>query len=101
MERVKVTAADFNGRDWDGSPFDPAPAPEWLQLAIKIGDITVSNGSHCTDYAVWDVRGAGEAWPGDYIVHGGGRLYTIEKAQASTRSATERDATVSGQGDKP
>lgn len=81
MDRVRVTSADFNGRDWDGSPFDPVPAPEWLQLALKAGDVTVSN-KHSTDYAVWDVRGAGEAWPGDHIVHGGGRIYSIEKAAA-------------------
>jgi hypothetical protein len=50
MSRVRVTSADFNGHDFDGSPFD--------------------------------VRGAGEAWPGDHIVHGGGRIYSIEKAAA-------------------
>jgi hypothetical protein len=78
MERVKVTAADFNGREWDGSPFDPAPAPAWLMEAIEAGDITVSP-SHSTDYAVWDVFGAGEAWPGDFISKTGERAYSIER----------------------
>ena len=79
-DRVRVTSADFNGKDWDGSPFDPAPAPDWLLPALKAGDIKVSNGGHCTDYAVWDVRGAGEAWPGDHIIRVSDNEYRIEKA---------------------
>lgn len=78
MSRVRVTAADFNGRDWDGSPFDPAPAPDWLMVAIKAGDITVSP-SHCTDYAVWLVRDAGEAWPGDFIKPNDDGTFSIER----------------------
>lgn len=80
-ERVRVTAADFNGHDWDGSPFDPAPAPEWLLPAIIAGDITVSNNGHCTDYAVWSVKGAGEAWPGDTIIRNVDGSYVIQKAE--------------------
>lgn len=77
--RVRVTAADFNGQTWDGSPFDPAPAPIWLQEAIRKYLITPSE-KHATDYAVWDVEGAGEAWPGDHIVLKADGMFAVVKA---------------------
>lgn len=79
FERTRVTAADFNGRDWDGSPFDPFP--DWMLDALERGDVRVSDGGHCTDYAVWKVKGCGEAWPGDYISRTAEGAYSIQKAE--------------------
>lgn len=66
---VQVTAADFNGQTWDGSPF--SVRPDWLMDAIKAGKIMPhTRGS--TDYAQWDVAtksGATvNATPGDWII---------------------------------
>ena len=70
-DRVRITAADFNGRTWDGNPFSP-PAPHWLCLAVLAGEVTPhTRGS--TDYARWDVKtpdGVVDAGPGDWIVQG-------------------------------
>src|SRR5689334_513428 len=86
-ERVRVTSADYNGRDWDGCPF--SDTPEWLQTAVTVGDITPDGAeSYCADYAVWKVRGAGEAWPGDHIVLTGPRQYAIESARGNPTATT-------------
>lgn len=71
---VAVTAADFNGSSWDGSPFRFASkeAPKWLIQALESGQIKVSDVSGSTDYAVWDVDCRGgivRALPDDQIEH--------------------------------
>lgn len=67
MSLVKITAADFNGRDWDECPFDSVP--DWLRIAVSKGDVTAHTRNH-TDYAEFDVRtadGVVSAGPGDRI----------------------------------
>ena len=76
---VRVTAADFNGTDWDGCPF--SAMPEWLRCGLRQGAVKVSHTSGGTDYAVWDVStplGLVRALPGDYIVHADGVLAVDE-----------------------
>ena len=66
---VRVTSADFNGQSFDGSPF--SVCPEWLQAAVKNGDIDISTKHGDRDYAVWCVttkNGIVLAFPGDYII---------------------------------
>ena len=66
---VRVTAADFNGTTWDGSPF--SATPQWLQTFIRNG-IIVGHTRGSTDYASWDVLcgdGMKTAGPGDWIVY--------------------------------
>jgi len=72
-QAVEVTAADYNGRDWDGSPFRWAGgiAPKWLTDAVVCGDLVPDTPNH-TDYAEWRVKTPGGevlASPGDAIVH--------------------------------
>lgn len=67
---VRITAADFNGRSWDGSPF--SVRPDWLIAAVKTGQIMPHTRGH-TDYAEWDVvlgsgKGIKSAGPGDWII---------------------------------
>ena len=75
-----VTAADFNGKDFDGSPVETLfPKPEdqsidqvapWFQEAIKSGKILVE-ARGCTDYAWFGVKddyhNVHWAGPGDVI----------------------------------
>ncbi len=61
-EAVQVTAADYNGKTWDGSPF--SALPEWLQEAVEQGIVSVEPSS--TDYARWRVITV--VGPGDQIV---------------------------------
>ncbi len=84
-DRLRVTSADYNGHDWDGSPLEPTPLPEWFHSALNFGRIKISD-KHSTDYAVWEVAGV-EAWPGDHIVHAPNGLLTVEKAQTDARLA--------------
>ncbi len=85
---VRVTAADFNGHDWDGSPFDPAPAPDWFRAELG-NAVKLSDGNHCTDYAVWSVNGV-EAWPGDYIVRADdGTLSVVKYSTPATPRVPE------------
>lgn len=53
VDRVGVTAADFNGRSFDGSPFDAFP--NWLQVALAYG-VVRADTPNCTDYAEWWVK---------------------------------------------
>lgn len=65
---VGVTAAEFNGREFDDSPF--TAFPHWLRQALQTGNIKVSDVSGSTDYAVWDVNCSGKiirALPDDQI----------------------------------
>jgi hypothetical protein len=65
---VQVTAADYNGSNWDGRPFSAMPG--WLRDAIEKGIITPHTRGG-TDYAQWDVqtsRGLLNATPGDWII---------------------------------
>lgn len=61
-EAVKVTAADYNGKDWDGSPF--SALPDWLKEAIEQGIVSIEPLN--TDYALWRVVTV--VGPGDQIV---------------------------------
>ena len=61
-EAVQVTAADYNGRTWDGATF--SKIPEWLKEAIEQGIVSVEPSS--TDYALWRVVTV--VGPGDQIV---------------------------------
>ena len=66
---VRVTAADFNGTDWDGCPF--SAMPEWLRCGLRQGAVKVSSASRGYDYAVWDVTTPDKVFrakPGDYII---------------------------------
>lgn len=92
---VTVTAADWNGDSFDGSPFDPAPAPEWLMQAIRAGHIK-GDCPGSTDYAVWWVwtpYGKVLAEPGDKIVqHHNGDLGVIRWTRDSDGSPNDGDA---------
>jgi hypothetical protein len=82
IEAVQVTAADYNGKSFDGSPF--SEVPDWLQRALADGTVSVYPG-HETDYALWKIKTLedgpnGEAKhiaePGDWIIRGiKGELY--------------------------
>lgn len=90
LSAFRVTAADFNGTEFDGSPFEgDAENHKWLYLKMKSGVVTLVP-NRCTDYAVWSVPSLdGErilASPGDYIVYNetvddvyvcDGRLWTL------------------------
>jgi hypothetical protein len=70
IDAVRVTAADYNGKTWDGCPF--SEVPEWLKNAIENGTITpiVRNA---TDYSEWKIKtleGELIASPGDWIIKG-------------------------------
>lgn len=81
IDAVQVTAADFNGHDWDGTPF--TEFPEWLKSACKSGEVSVYPSDR--DYALWQIKTLedgpnGEAKhiaePGDWIIRGvKGELY--------------------------
>jgi len=61
-EVVRITATDYNGRTWDGSPF--SSLPEWLKEAVAQGIVSVEPSN--TDYALWRVVTV--VGPGDQIV---------------------------------
>lgn len=50
-DTVRVTAADYNGERWDGSPFDSLP--QWLHDAVLHGRVEVKGDDR--DYALWSV----------------------------------------------
>jgi hypothetical protein len=87
IEAVQVTAADYNGHGWDGSPF--SDSPDWLVEAFNKGYL-VPVTPNSTDYAEWEVRTLedGEdgrakhvATPGDWIIRGvQGELYPCKPA---------------------
>lgn len=75
IEAVQITAAKFNGVDWDGPPFvDP---PQWLLTAINAGVVKAVKTD--MDYPGWEIatlEGAMRAGPGDWIIRGvKGELY--------------------------
>lgn len=80
---VRVTAADFNGHDWDGSPF--SSGPDWLIAAAQDRSL-VPHTRGSTDYTQWDVttlRGVINAGPGDWIIRRErGDLSVVEGADA-------------------
>lgn len=75
IEAVRVTAADFNGASFDGSPF--SEMPDWLGTAWDAGTLSIHPGDE--DYAKWAIQtleGTMIAEPGDYIIQGvKGELY--------------------------
>lgn len=63
---VEVTAADWNGTSWDGSPFNPTP--KWVVDVVSEGKVQMLVTGH--DYVVWNVKtdkGMVLAEPGDVI----------------------------------
>lgn len=71
---VKITAADFNGKEFDGSPIEPVGAlitPTWFVDAMEKLEIMANNVGG-TDYASFWVYGdcGTPVWagPGDYII---------------------------------
>jgi hypothetical protein len=70
IEAVRITAADFNGSDWDGSPF--SEMPDWLAEAVRAGTVAPHTRGH-TDYTEWDIKtleGTMNAGPGDMLIQG-------------------------------
>lgn len=62
QHEVQITAADYNGSSWDGSPF--SSLPKWLQEAVEQGIVSIEPSN--TDYALWRVVTV--VGPGDQIV---------------------------------
>ena len=76
---VRVTSADFNGYDFDESPF--SHYAEWIVDAIKAQTITISDKHRGLDYAVFKVQtknGTSIAEPGDYIIFRNDSLSVID-----------------------
>lgn len=74
---VRVTAADFNGHSFDGSPFKGDA--DWLMPAIAARTIAVADVTD-RDYAVFDVLtadGIVRAFPGDQITMQPGELPVV------------------------
>jgi hypothetical protein len=66
-ESVQITAADFNGHSFDGSPF--TSLPDWLKQAIDSEEVAIHPDDR--DYALWSVntpKGKMIAEPGDSII---------------------------------
>jgi hypothetical protein len=66
VDYVMIKAVDFNGSDFDGTPFSEAPT--WLRHSLANGRITPVAADR--DYALWDVeteRGVVRAEPDDRI----------------------------------
>jgi hypothetical protein len=82
VSAVRITAADFNGQSFDGSPFvfDGDKEPEWLFEAIRNNQIVIDR-SGARDYARFTVKGDDDndvvVGPGDYIVHHNGKLFGL------------------------
>lgn len=55
---------------WDGLYF--SEQPEWLRKGIEAGSIEIVKDR----VAIWDIAGGSIASPGDYIIFGGGVVYT-------------------------
>lgn len=78
IDAVQITAADYNGSSWDGSPFKlDFGCPEWLGMALQDGTLNVHPSD--TDYAMWAIKtleGTMVAGPGDWLIRGvKGELY--------------------------
>ena len=81
-DSTRVTAADFNGSTWDGSPFDPM-AP-WIADAARAGRIKAKGCDR--DYAVFEVQtsnGMVVALPGDRIERALNGTLTVVRAHAT------------------
>lgn len=84
-DMVTVTAADFNGRDFDGCPFSATPM--WLRAALDAETVRLVWANVDYDCAVWSVataEGYVLARPGDVIVYGGvdAPLRVVKKEQS-------------------
>ena len=68
---IKVTAADYNGKMWDGAPLVPIGiTKEVFEKLINNGDIVVRPNTD-TDYSLWNVKtksGVCVAGPDDFII---------------------------------
>lgn len=78
FDMVRISAADFNGKDFDGAPFSP-PA-DWMIEAVQSGVVKIGTPGH-TDYACFGIKGEyGEiiwAGPGDYLIRHKGRIVVL------------------------
>lgn len=76
---VIVTAADFNGKDFDGSPLSPAKEGGSVQWVIDAKPKIEARGS--TDYAWFGFTGEGVdltwAGPGDYLFNTLNKYYPV------------------------
>jgi hypothetical protein len=80
LDGVYVTAADFNGVSWDGSPFK-LPIPDWLLPAILLKQIVPDTRGHA-DYTEFNVNtpdGPMRAGPGDYIARQADGTFIVMK----------------------
>jgi hypothetical protein len=74
MMAVRVTAADFNGKAFDGSPLEGVKSQDERNAMIALMEVAkVEIGSRgCTDYAWFGVKddygNVHWAGPGDYVV---------------------------------
>lgn len=75
-EAVRVTAAGYNGSNFDSNPF--SMGPEWVVKALASGKISVYADDR--DYACWRVltpHGEVIAEPDDLILHQPGVGLTV------------------------
>lgn len=75
-ERVTITAVDWNGTSFDGSPFEPAECA-WILPFIQSGHVAPYQDYGSRDYMIWSVLTPGGrliAYPGDQIHHIDGNL---------------------------
>lgn len=82
-DRVRITAADFNGETWDGSPF--SDDPNWMLSAIE-GGMVRPHTRGGTDYARFDVTtadGVVDAGPGDWIARDADGRLRVERGLAA------------------
>lgn len=83
VQAVRVTAADFNGKEFDGSPFECDVADKiWLRQAMAANVLDFHNAG-CTDYARWAIKDTfggllAVADPGDYLVRVGNDITVVK-----------------------
>lgn len=85
---VKVTSADFNGKTFDGSPFDligESYDTEWIEQALVSGELRIGTPGD-TDYALFGIKSEHDesiiiwAGPGDYLKFEDGKVVVIKAA---------------------
>lgn len=98
IEAIQITAADWNGSTWEGSPFK-GDIPVWLVEALQAGTL-MPQARRGTDYAEWDIvtlEGTMTATPGDWIIRGvRGELYPVKPDIFAATYETVADATGEG-----
>jgi hypothetical protein len=87
FDALRVTAADYNGQSFDGSPLaftvEGQEQPDWLYEAANTKKVLVASRGN-TDYAWFGVPDeyGNVTWagPGDYIVQVKGKIYVVPGA---------------------